>query len=266
MIGERSPAYYELAEFYDIIDGQHPHYNKEFDFLVAVFDRFGHDRIRRVLDLACGTGSHSIFLAGKGYEVVGLDLSEKMLDIARKKARTAGRPIQDRVEFVHGDVLSINFDEEFDAVVCIGQTTMILNELNDMQMMFKGIYKSLRPGGLFIVDFMSWYNKGTFTDTVNASLGGKDVRIENEETFDPVRQILHHKSTYIVTDRVKTTQYEGYGEDRIFYPQEMLIYLREIGGFQIQGLYDCWDLDKEPENDYLVVVANKAGPDTPLIP
>jgi SAM-dependent methyltransferase len=255
--GERSPAYHELAEFYDVIDSQHPHYQKEFDFLVAAFDRFGQDRIRRVLDLACGTGHHSIFLAGKGYDVMGLDISEKMLDIAQKKVQAAGHLIEDRIEFVLGDVLSLNFDEEFDAVICIGQTTMMLTEFDYLQRLFKGIFKSLRPGGLLIMDFLSWYNKGSFTDTVNASLGGKDLRIENEEIFDPIRQILHHKSKYYVTDRGKTTQYEGYGEDRIFYPREILIFLREIGGFQIQGMYDCWDPDKEPENDYLVIIARK---------
>ncbi len=257
MTQSADPASYELAEFYDAIDDQHPHHQKEFDFLAGVFDRFEHRRIRRILDLACGTGPHSIFLASKGYEVVGLDLSGKMLEIAIRKAQAAGHQVQDRIQFVEGDVLSLNFDEEFDAVICIGQTTMILTRLEEISRMFSGVYRSLRPGGLFVVDFLSWYKKGSFTGATNARLGDREIRIENEETFDPIRQMLHHKSRYFVTEHGRTTLYEGYGRDRIFFPQEMLIYLTEIGGFQVQSLYDCWNLDKEPENDYLVFVVRK---------
>jgi SAM-dependent methyltransferase len=180
-----------------------------------------------------------------------------MLEIAARKAREAGLDVQGQVRFVQGDVLSLDFHEEFDAVICIGQTTMILTETADMRRMFSGIYESLRPGGLFVVDFMSWYEKGSFTGVESAKVGDREIRIENEETFDPIQQTLHHKAKYFVTERGETTLYEGYGKDRIFFPQEMLVYLREIGGFQILGLYDCWDLDKDPEKDYLVVVARK---------
>ena len=59
-------------------------------------------------------------------------------------------------------------------------------------------------------------------------------------------------------DRISAiTRFEGYEEWRIFYPQEMLTYLRLLGGFNVLGLHRCWDLDGDPAGPNFVVVAEK---------
>ncbi len=68
--------------------------------------------MRRILDLACGTGIPPLELARRGYEVVGLDLPGEMLAVARRKAKKEGL----KVEFIRGNALEIDFEEEFDAV------------------------------------------------------------------------------------------------------------------------------------------------------
>jgi ubiquinone/menaquinone biosynthesis C-methylase UbiE len=52
-----------------------------------IFRTYGNDSISTVLDLGCGTGNHAFPLAGRGYEVVGVDCSENMLTQARAVAR-----------------------------------------------------------------------------------------------------------------------------------------------------------------------------------
>src|SRR5512134_3974482 len=59
----------------------------EVDFIESEID---HDRTTRILDIGCGTGRHAIELARRGYTVVGVDLSESMLNKARAKAQANG--------------------------------------------------------------------------------------------------------------------------------------------------------------------------------
>ena len=71
-------------------------YAAECDFLADVFSRFAVGPIHSIIDLGCGTGSHAIPLARRGYEVFGVDRSAQMIAIASMKARRGripGRPV-----------------------------------------------------------------------------------------------------------------------------------------------------------------------------
>ena len=72
---------------------------------------------RRILDVACGTGRFSHSCAERGAWTLGVDLSEKMLEIAASITQERGLS---GCEFLHGDFLKIPFDEQFDAVVALG--------------------------------------------------------------------------------------------------------------------------------------------------
>ena len=65
-------------------------YERECDVIEEAFRRFANGFVRSVLDLGAGTGNHALPLAGRGYEVAGVDLSGEMVEIARGKARDAG--------------------------------------------------------------------------------------------------------------------------------------------------------------------------------
>jgi 2-polyprenyl-3-methyl-5-hydroxy-6-metoxy-1,4-benzoquinol methylase len=73
----------------------------------------GADRSKRILDIACGTGRHSIELARRGYRVIGFDLSEGQLRLAGEKATAAGVS----VEFQRRDATQSHFNQEFDAAI-----------------------------------------------------------------------------------------------------------------------------------------------------
>ena len=78
-------AYESLAACYDELTYDIP-YEKTLTFFERLCAR-EHVQPRSVLDLACGTGSLSMLLAGRGYRVIGADLSEDMLAEAERKAR-----------------------------------------------------------------------------------------------------------------------------------------------------------------------------------
>ncbi|MBR5420390.1 MAG: class I SAM-dependent methyltransferase [Lachnospiraceae bacterium] len=102
-----------------------------------------------VLDLACGSGTVTEALAEAGYDMIGVDLSPEMLNVARQKADESGRDIlflcQDMREFeLYGTVR---------AVVCLCDSLNYLLSPEEVLQCFKLVNNYLDPGGVFIFDF-----------------------------------------------------------------------------------------------------------------
>ena len=87
-----------------------------------------YDRNTRILDIGCGTGRHSIELATRGYQVVGIDLSESLLKRAKQKALE--RNLQ--IDFQKRDARNLSFFEEFDLVIMICEGAFSLMETDEM--------------------------------------------------------------------------------------------------------------------------------------
>ncbi|MBI4323489.1 MAG: class I SAM-dependent methyltransferase [Candidatus Omnitrophica bacterium] len=91
----------------------------------SMFERFrvtvevcGDVRGKRVLDIGCGSGRYSVELARRGAEVVGVDFSQPMLDLAARAAEAAG--VAGRCRFLHGEILQLAFAQRFDISLAIG--------------------------------------------------------------------------------------------------------------------------------------------------
>jgi len=105
-----------------------------------------------ILDIGCGTGSDIIEIAnmlhGKG-KVIGMDLSDKMIDIAREKASG-----YINIELIVGNALSLNYHEYFDYVF----TTNAFHHFEKKEEIFKKVYQSLKFKGIFLLqDYCSDY-------------------------------------------------------------------------------------------------------------
>jgi demethylmenaquinone methyltransferase / 2-methoxy-6-polyprenyl-1,4-benzoquinol methylase len=115
----------------------------------------GISRIRpgeRALDLCCGTGDVAFAMAGQGAEVTGLDASEAMLAVARRRCAEKTRHPHFRVpHFVHGDALEVPFpDESFDVVTI----SYGLRNLSSWENGLGEMLRVARPGGrLLVLDF-----------------------------------------------------------------------------------------------------------------
>lgn len=109
--------------------------------------------VRRVLDLACGTGTIACLLAQRGYEVLASDGSEEMLTQAASKAAGLERPPL----FLHQAMSKLRLDQPVDAVVSTLDSLNYLTAERDLRETFRRVRRWLKPGGLFLFDVNTPY-------------------------------------------------------------------------------------------------------------
>lgn len=103
----------------------------------------------KVLDLCCGMGRHSMALRDFGFKVTGVDLSEVLLEEA-KRQDPAGE-----VRWLRGDMREVPLDEKFDAVVNLFTSFGYFDDHDDNERVLAEISRLLEPGGQFIIDFLN---------------------------------------------------------------------------------------------------------------
>ena len=146
-------AYEALAGCYDELT-----YDIRYEKTLTFFERLcAREQVQPhlVLDLACGTGSLSMLLAGRGYRVIGADLSEDMLAEAERKAREL--PEGSRPFFICQPMQRLRLAEPVDAVICALDSLNYVTRPADVQKTFRRVHDALTPGGLFLFDINTPY-------------------------------------------------------------------------------------------------------------
>src|SRR5947199_6085007 len=104
----------EYADAYDVLY-QDKDYLEESQLIDRLFQTYGNGPVRTVLDLGCGAGIHGLWLAQRGYEVVGVDRSAGMLECAGERA--VRRKIDGKGDFYQESIRSFEVEECFDASI-----------------------------------------------------------------------------------------------------------------------------------------------------
>lgn len=102
----------------------------------------------RVLDLCCGPGRYTLELAHEGFEVVGFDLSEHYLDLARDLARKEGVT----AKLIQGDMRELPWANHFDAVINVSTSFGFFESDAENQRVLEAVAKVLKPEGVFLLE------------------------------------------------------------------------------------------------------------------
>ncbi|HMK54185.1 MAG TPA: class I SAM-dependent methyltransferase [Methanobacteriaceae archaeon] len=140
-MGEQE-LYRKFAGYYDIIYDWMD-YSGESEFIKEIVPQHKLSEGIDLLDVACGTGGHIQYLKDS-FQVVGVDINSEMLEIARKKVPD--------VEFIQGDMRTLDFEEEFDVVVCLFSAINYNITLSELKKTFESFRKVLKPGGVLFFD------------------------------------------------------------------------------------------------------------------
>jgi SAM-dependent methyltransferase len=220
------PAKTSWQQFFD----EHaPHYMEnvfvgatraEVEFILELFELPAGSR---VLDMGCGVGRHSIGLANHGWKMTGVDLSEGMLNEARKAAEKA----QLDIEWIQADATKWYSDLLFDGALCLCEGGFGLAELNEDPVghdlaMLRNIYASLRPNAPFLLTCMNGY-------ALIRQMTDEHVQ---EGRFDPVSMLAAYTDEWNLPEGKRTMTIR----ERLFIPPEMIAMLRHVG-FEVNGVW-----------------------------
>ena len=139
-------AYHALAASYDRLTND-VDYEATVEFYMEILRREGL-KPRTVVDLACGTGSVTKILAEKGFDVIGVDLSEEMLTEAFQKVQDMENPPR----FVCQPLQELWLPRGVDMAVCALDSLDYITNPDDCDEAIRRTYKALNPGGIFIFD------------------------------------------------------------------------------------------------------------------
>lgn len=146
-------SYTNFADYYDRLMKKDVNYDKIADFIENIFTEYNVEP-QLVCDLACGTGNITIPLAKRGYEMIGVDKSVEMLDVAKEKAANENQDIL----FLNQSISKLDLFGTCDAFLCmIDGVNYIINPIAFSNMLKKISTCFINPDGVFIFDVSSFY-------------------------------------------------------------------------------------------------------------
>lgn len=240
--------YQDFAEVYDALT-EDVNYRKTVEYLERIFKKHYHKKPELMLELACGTGSITKLFSEKGYDMIGVDISEEMLNVARKKCN-------DNVLLLNQDMTEFELYGTVDVIMCLLDSVNYITTSEKLQKMFILAENYLEYGGLFIFDINSSYKlknviaENTFireTESVYSVW-------ENEQNPPFVNFILN----FFVEN--SDGSYERFYEEHTerIYETEEIINMLKIAGFENIKIYgeNSFDAPTDVE-ERIYFVANK---------
>lgn len=241
-------AYTSFASVYDMFMDNIP-YGEWCAYLTSLLKEYGvEDGI--LLDLGCGTGSLTELLAQEGYDMIGVDFSEDMLQIAMEKREESGLPIlyllQDMREFeLYGTVK---------AAVSICDSMNYILEKEDLVQVFKLVNNYLDPSGIFIFDMNTEYKythllaDGTFAENREES------SFIWENFYDEDERINEYDLTLFIKEGELFRKFEETHYQRCYSLEEVKEAAKEAG-MEFVAAYDAFtrkQVKDDSERVYLV--------------
>lgn len=271
-------AYTDFADVYDIFMDETP-YEEWCAFLDGALRRY---RIREdvadelllqeqnsVLDLGCGTGTLTELLAAKGYDMIGIDNSQEMLQRAIEKKERSGL-----------DILYLQQDmREFELYGTVGAVVSVCDSLNyllteeELLSTFRLVENYLYPGGVFIFDFNTVYKYAEVIGDATIAENREACSFIWENYYHPEEEINEYDLTVFVKDedwnkkdgreqggsqrkdifrRFQETHYQ-----RGYRPEQMKALLEKAGLIFLEAVDADTQGEITPESERIVVISRK---------
>jgi len=244
-----------VAEYYDylpLIQGR-----KDLDFYLD-FARAAGDPI---LELGCGTGRILIPLAEAGCRITGLDLSESMLAVCRRKLEAAEPLVRKRIRLVQGDMVAFKLDDTFRLIIVPFRPFQHLIRVEDQMGCLRAAHRHLAPGGKIILDLFhtdarrmhdpEFLQEREIHSEVTLPDGRRVRLAEHVAAFHRADQVNDAELVYYITHPDGRTERLVHAFPIRYLFRYEVEHLLARCGFRVAGLYGGFDrsplLDDSPE-------------------
>jgi ubiquinone/menaquinone biosynthesis C-methylase UbiE len=217
-----------VADYYDTLM-KGIDYSDWVEYTVELFKRFGH-KPKRILDLACGTGTATIELARRGFEVTAIDLSNEMLEILKKKRKAH------KIEIMKADMQNFKLSHPVDAVTCYFDSINYLTDERELKRCFSCVYEALAEEGIFLFDMNTIYGLEKVWGTNTLIREIDNIYSVWRSVYDASRHISTLYLTLFVGDGKFYRRVEEVHQERA-YPMEKIEELLLEAGFSTVDVF-----------------------------
>jgi len=203
-------------------------------------------------DLACGTGSITRRLAAGGFDMIGIDLSDEMLQVAREKG-------PGEILYIRQDIREFELYGTVGAIVCACDSINYILDPSGVEQVFRLVNNYLDPGGMLVLDFHTPYYFSEVLSGDTISDVDDDVALiwENEELDDGV-----HASCLTVFERQENGSYSRFDEEHLQrgYSMEEMLRFAENAGLRDVHFYDGYSAGAAgADSERIVMTARENG-------
>ena len=191
--GNSRSGYEGVGRFYDLFAD-----NADIPFFLKYAKKIGFP----ILDLAAGTGRITFALAKEGHEVVALESSQSMIEVAKQKLKNSSPAIANKVTLVEGDMTNFNLKKKFELILIpnsFGHAITAEEQLSTLRC----VHNHLTTSGIFILDIFlgeMQYEHAEFKENPVPLPDGTTVERRGEIRSDMQDQIMKLNLQYIVRD------------------------------------------------------------------
>jgi ubiquinone/menaquinone biosynthesis C-methylase UbiE len=246
---------------YDVFSREPPQVAGDVAFYAGLAQQAG----GRVLELACGTGRIAFVIAEQGFDVTGVDISDGMLAIARRKA--AERPaVRDRLSFVHQDMTCLDLPGQFGLIFIPFRSFQHLLTVDLQRKTLNAIARHLEPNGRLALNLFD-PRLDLLLDTsppppeisaIDPPTGHRFVAQILRTRFDHLAQIRRDLWRYREMDSARKVLDEDTREMALRWTyRHELQHLLELCGFAVEAEYSDFAGAPATYGKELVVVARR---------
>lgn len=234
-------AYSAFSMVYDILM-KDVEYELWADYIEEVFKK---EKVQasNMAELACGTGNLTNILANRGYHLLGTDISEDMLYMAREKEITG----QGSVTYIQQDMCEMQLPTQLDAVICACDGFNYILEDQDLQKVFSLVKNHMKEDGVFIFDISSDYKLKNILGYNIYAENHENVSYIWENFYDEDECICDFDLTIFIKEGQFYKKFEERHSQRAYTVREIKEFLQKAGFTQIK-IFDGYSFNEVRDN------------------
>lgn len=249
------PTADKYYDYYDLLYAGKD-YSGDVETVLEIYKQYGRQALKRVLDVGCGTGNHSVELARMGHQVVGVDIDPQMIERARSKV---DRISEGELFFWLGDIAELE-DSGFELAVSMFNVVNYIHSLNELLRFFAAINQRLVQGGIYVFD--SWNGLAAQLDPPrhefrHIQADGMVIELELKPFLTPMEEkvVLNNVFSVVMPNTSERDEFEYAYTMRLWTPR-VLREVIEVSGFNVlhiskQGVWE----QEATEQDWKIMLA-----------
>ena len=247
-------AYEGFASIYDIFMGD-VDYDGWVEYIEKIWKKYKKEP-KLIAELGCGTGNITGRLAKKGYDMIGIDNSFDMLDMALERE-------DDRILYLMQDMREFEPGEKVSAVVSACDSINYILEPEDLQAVFFCVSESLKEGGIFIFDINTPYKYEVLMADNTIAENRDEGSFIWDNYYDADEKINEYDLTLFIKEQSEDEDdiYKKFEETHFqrCYEISELKELLEQSGLVFDAVYDAYTDDQvKCDSEKVTVIAHKA--------